>query len=29
MCSNGCTDQTRYFDTYDEYQAFAPATLCQ
>jgi hypothetical protein len=28
-CSNGCaTDQPSYFETVDEYQRFAPATLC-
>lgn len=28
-CSNGCaTDQPSYFETVDEYQRFAPASLC-
>ena len=27
-CSNGCSDEVKYFDSYDEYQQFVPLSLC-
>ena len=27
-CDNGCSDEVKLFDTYDEYQRFDPASLC-
>jgi hypothetical protein len=27
-CDNGCSDEVKLFDTYDEYQHFDPASLC-
>ena len=27
-CDNGCSDEVKLFDTYDEYQHFDPSSLC-